>query len=308
MPQITDLQFVFVIGKGGVGKTTASAALALAAASRGKRVLIALCNSSHEGLSSLLGGPPLTHRIRTLLPGVDAVNMVPEEALAEYGQMVLKVRALYKALFGNAAARAFLHGTPGIDTWALLGKAFFHATETLPSGERRYDMVIVDAPATGHGLSMLRVPEVIVGAAPPGLLRREAERALTLFHDEARSGVLMVTLAEEMPVTESLELHAALREELHLPLAGVVVNRLNPALFPAEEAEAIESSLGELPKDDALRPWLQAAAFRVGREKVQSASYARLKKHVEARIYEFGQQPYLPLRRAHVEIFAQAFL
>ena len=106
-------------------------------------------------------------------------------------------------------------------------------------------MVLFDAPATGHGLDMLRVPKVIVEIAPPGVLRSDAERAWEMFRDPARSGVVVVTLPEEMPTNESLELCAALRDELTLPIAEIVVNGLLPSLFSKAEASALEQ-LGEL--------------------------------------------------------------
>ena len=131
--------------------------------------------------------------------------MEPGAALEEYGMMVLKVRALYKLVFDNRLVASFLRGTPGIEAWAMLGKAQYHAFETCPTAAARYDTVIVDAPATGHGLELLRVPKVIMDVVPPGLLRREAERAWDLFTDPARSGVLIVTLPEDMPANEAIE-------------------------------------------------------------------------------------------------------
>ena len=128
-PDLFNLQFVTVVGKGGVGKTTVSAALALAAARRGKRVLIAMCNAK-ERVSQLLEVAPIGPRNQTILPGIDAVNMNPKVALEEYGMMVLKVRTLYRAIFENRLVSAFLHGTPGIEAWSMLGKAQFHAHET----------------------------------------------------------------------------------------------------------------------------------------------------------------------------------
>ncbi|MDB4972087.1 MAG: Arsenical pump-driving ATPase, partial [Myxococcaceae bacterium] len=210
MSDLFNLRFITVVGKGGVGKTTVSTALALAAARRGKRVLIAMCNAK-ERVSQFLEVGPIGAYNQPILPGIDAVNMVPKVALEEYGLMVLKVRALYRAIFENRLVAAFLRGTPGIEAWSMLGKAQFHAHETLPDGRPRYDLVILDSPATGHGLEMLRVPRVLLEVAPPGLLRREAERAWDLFTDPVRSGVMVVTLPEEMPVSESVELYDALR-------------------------------------------------------------------------------------------------
>src|SRR5688572_28218293 len=111
MTDLLNLRFVTVVGKGGVGKTTASVALALAAARRGKRVLIAMANAK-ERISDMLEVAPVGPQNQNILPGIDAVNIIPKYALEEYGVMVLKVRALYRAIFENRLVAAFLHGTP----------------------------------------------------------------------------------------------------------------------------------------------------------------------------------------------------
>jgi anion-transporting ArsA/GET3 family ATPase len=270
-----NLQFVTVVGKGGVGKTTVSAALALAAARRGKRVLLAMCNAK-ERVSQLLEVPPIGPVNQTILPGIDAVNMNPKVALEEYGMMVLKVRAIYRAIFENRLVAAFLRGTPGIEAWSMLGKAQFHARELTSDGRKRYDMVILDSPATGHGLEMLRVPRVLLEVAPPGLLRREAERAWELFADPVRSGALIVTLPEDMPVSESIELHAALRDELGLPVAGLVVNGLLPRLFDAAEGDLLTEVARNTPRENPVYSLLAAGKRRTLRERVQSSALARV--------------------------------
>src|ERR1700712_3150485 len=275
MSDLFNLRFITVVGKGGVGKTTVSTALALAAARRGKRVLIAMCNAK-ERVSQFLEVAPIGAYNQPVLPGIDAVNMVPKVALEEYGMMVLKVRALYRAIFENRLVAAFLRGTPGIEAWSMLGKAQFHAHEMLPDGRPRYDLVILDSPATGHGLEMLRVPRVLLDVAPPGLLRREAERAWELFTDPVRSGVMVVTLPEEMPVSESVELYHALRVELGLPVVGIAVNGMIDQLFDAQDSAWIEQVAGETPESDLVYNLLRAGRRRTLREHVQSESLARI--------------------------------
>ncbi|MEO6600460.1 MAG: anion-transporting ATPase, partial [Polyangiaceae bacterium] len=159
--------------------------------------------------------------------------------------------------------------------WSLLGKAWFHATEEGPDGRPRFDVVLFDAPATGHGLDMLRVPKVIVEIAPPGVLRSDAERAWEMFRDPARSGVVVVTLPEEMPTNESLELCAALRTELTLPIAELVVNSLLPPLFSAEDAARLEG-VGALEHTTAARAVMDSGVRRAVRERIQNESLTRL--------------------------------
>jgi anion-transporting ArsA/GET3 family ATPase len=306
MPDLFGLRFVTVVGKGGVGKTTVSTALALAAARRGKRVLIAMCNAK-ERVSQFLEVAPIGAHNQPVLPGIDAVNMVPKVALEEYGLMVLKVRALYRAIFENRLVAAFLRGTPGIEAWSMLGKAQFHAHELLPDGRPRYDMVILDSPATGHGLEMLRVPRVLLDVAPPGLLRREAERAWELFTDPVRAGVLIVTLAEDMPVSESVELYGALRNELALPVVGVVANGLIEQLFDARESAVVEAAAAQATAQELLFNLLRAGRRRALREHVQVDSLARLARELPLPRYDLPQLFVSELKRDGVEQLSRAF-
>ncbi|NOY91738.1 MAG: ArsA family ATPase [Deltaproteobacteria bacterium] len=305
MSDLLERRFLFVVGKGGVGKTTTSAAIAMAAAGRGKRVLVALCNAK-ERLSHLLEVPPLTEEVRTLLPGVDAVNMNPAAALREYGHMVLKVDALYRAIFENRVASTFLRGTPGIEAWSMLGKAFFHATAE-EAGRPVYDLVIVDAPATGHGLEMLRVPQVICDVAPPGLLRREAQRALNFFRDPERSGVVIVTLPEEMPVAESIELRAALVDELRFPVIRLVANRVVQRLFEPAERDLFQALPSRLPAESPLESLARAGQRRSLREAVQQRSLAKLARALPEPRTELPELASPDLRRAELQALAAVF-
>jgi anion-transporting ArsA/GET3 family ATPase len=306
MPDLFNLRFITVVGKGGVGKTTVSAALALAAARRGKRVLIAMCNAK-ERVSQLLEVGPIGATNQAILPNIDAVNMVPKVALEEYGMMVLKVRALYRAIFENRLVSAFLRGTPGIEAWSMLGKAQFHVHETLPDGRPRYDLVILDSPATGHGLEMLRVPKVLLEVAPPGLLRREAERAWELFTDPTRSGLMLVTLPEEMPVSESVELYDALINELGLPVAGIAVNGMMQRLFSAEDAALVAQLSQATAADDLIYNLIKAGRRRTLRETVQSENLQRVTAEFPVPQYQLPQLMVPELRRAGVETLSKAF-
>lgn len=267
-------RFLFVTGKGGSGKTTVSAALALGLAARGRRVLLAT-SGAKERLSPLLGGAELGERIAPLTTNVWGVLLTPEVALREYGTLVLKSPKLVDALFDNKYVEGFFNGAPGLREWALLGKAWYHATELLPDGSPRFDTVVFDAPATGHGLDMLRVPQVILAAAPPGRLRSDANRALSFLRDPSASGVIVVTLPEEMPTNETLELVIALRGELALPVAEIVANSLVEPLFSKAEAAQLEpfAELSPcLPGDAALI----SAARRALSERTQDESLERL--------------------------------
>jgi anion-transporting ArsA/GET3 family ATPase len=274
MPAFAPRRFLFITGKGGVGKTTVTAALASALAARGLRVLVTVCGAK-ERLSTLLGAPTLGSAISALSPNIWGVRLVSEVALREYGTLKLKNRVLVDAIFDSKYVTGFLSGTPGLKEWSLLGKAWYHAIEEDADGRPRFDVVLFDAPATGHGLDMLRVPKVIVDIAPPGVLRSDAERAWEMFRDPSRSGVVVVTLPEEMPTNETLELCAALKGELTLPIAELVVNSLLPVLFSSAEASAL-AALGASTGASPAHAVLDSAARRALRERIQEESLRRL--------------------------------
>ncbi len=280
MTTLHDRRFYFVTGKGGVGKTTVASALALSLAARGKRVLICACNAK-ERFSSLFGAPPLGHDVVAVAENVWAANIDPARAMEEYGLMILRSRTVYRAVFDNRYVRSFFRATPGLYEWAMLGKAWFHAVEPSPDGAPPYDAVILDAPATGHGLDMLRVPKVIVDVVPPGILRRDAERAWEMFRDERQTGVVIVTLPEDMPVNETLELSQALTSELGLHVSEVVVNGMIPPLFSAPERASLLAPR-DVTEGTPGGVAVAAGARRALRERIQAEAIARLGRELSA--------------------------
>lgn len=296
MSGLENKRFLIVTGKGGVGKTTVCAAEALALAHKGKRVLVAMCNAK-ERLSTMLGSELVGPEVTPVAPNVWAVNMEPEVALEEYGMMMLRSRALYKLLFDNRYVRTFFRAVPGMQEWTMLGKAWWHTTELLEDGTHRFDVVILDAPATGHGLDMLRVPKVILDVVPAGLLRRDAERAWKLFQDPDNSAVVLVTLPEEMPTTETIELARALRTELNLPIGKVVVNMVLPPLFSKPERAVLQDVPVTLGSDGPSAA-LFAGRRRAMRERVQAESLHRLSEELPIspsflpQLFEDAAQPH----------------
>jgi anion-transporting ArsA/GET3 family ATPase len=231
---LLDRRLLFVTGKGGVGKTTISAALGLLAASQGKRTLV--CETDGSGhLGRLVETGPLEFAPREVQPSLWAMTMSTEASLKEYLALQLKLPLVARL---GPLARAFdfiANAAPGVREILTIGKVGWEVKED------HYDLVIVDAPATGHVLGQLRAPQAINELLSVGLVREQTDWLVALLADAAVTGVVIVTAPEEMPVVEALELVARLAEpDVDVDLAAVVVNRVLPELFGRGEEEAFD--------------------------------------------------------------------
>ncbi len=253
---LTALQFLFVTGKGGVGKSTFSGLLGVVAANRGRHALVVLPQTSHNTPS--LFGRTLTTEPQVVYQSqhgsLSLVVVDPESAMREYCNHVLHSQMLTNALFHPKVAGGFLLGIPGLSDWALLGKSWAFTpsgTFTLPSGQRRYDVVIFDAPASGDGTKMLKVPHVILDLTPfdrasPGRLRDDARLCKEMLSDARRSAVLLVTLAEDLAITEMEENLRYISGDLGFPVGPLVLNRVVTPLFDARDQAQLRDSLDQL--------------------------------------------------------------
>ena len=229
--ELLDRRVVLVVGKGGVGRSTVAAAIAAACARRGRRTLLFEA-SANDRFGELFGGTdPVGTSITRLRENLYAVNTNPAAALEEYGLMILKFRRVYKMVFENRVTRYFLRAIPGLDEYAVLGKAWFHWNEE-ERGRRAWDTLVFDMPASGHSMSMLRIPKVILETVPEGPLTRDAATLRRQLQDPAHTAIVLATLAEEMPVAEARELTAVLHKQLGLRVSRLIVNQVFPDRFP----------------------------------------------------------------------------
>jgi anion-transporting ArsA/GET3 family ATPase len=261
---LLDHRLLFVTGKGGVGKSTVAAALGALAVAQGHRVVVA----------EVARRADVEHEV--IAAGADHVSIDPQDAMEEYlvDQLPRPLAELLKTsrAFGYLAA-----ATPGMRELLTAGKLWELAQdERRTPGAEPYDLVIVDAPATGHGIALLEAPRTFAAAAKVGPIARQGGAIDAMLSDPAQTAVVAVTTAEEMPVNETLALREGLRDGIGLDPALVVVNGLRPDRFTNAEAERLAAG------DARDHPAVAAALVLHAQAREQRAQLGRLRRRLDA--------------------------
>jgi anion-transporting ArsA/GET3 family ATPase len=278
---LLDRKLLFVTGKGGVGKTTVAASIALLAAQRGKRTLVAEVDAKGN-LADFFETGPTSFKEREVVPGLWAMTMDTEESLKEYLSLQLKIPLVARI---GPLARTFdfvANAAPGVKEILTIGKFVWEVRE------QHYDLVVVDSVATGHIAGQLAAPSAIQELVQVGLVRDQTDWMLEILADPARTGAVIVAAPEEMPVNETLELADRLAKETVVDLAAVVVNRVLPELFGRGEEEVFNAlvDLAAEPSPEELltaavgapvRPILDGARLAVTLRRTRGVHLARLR-------------------------------
>jgi len=278
---LLDRRLVFVTGKGGVGKSTIAAGLALLATQRGKRTLV--CEVDAKGnLADFYETSRTRFKPREIQPGLFAMSMDTEASLQEYLRLQLKLPAVARI---GPLARAFefvATAAPGVKEILTTGKLCWEVRE------RHYDLVVVDAAPTGHIIGQLAAPQAINELVKVGLVRQQTGWLMDILSDPVTTGLVIVTTPEEMPVNETIELSGRVREETDVDLAAIVVNRVLPELFSHSEEELFEhlrepamvASLGEVARGP-VEPILDAARLAVTLRRTRASHLDHLRASVD---------------------------
>ncbi len=291
--QLLARRLLLVTGKGGTGKTSVAAALGRLASDAGVKTLVVELGHTSVLPDLLCENRPLASAnprrdpVRAA-PNLFTLRILPEEALLEYLELQIRVRALARAIVGNAGFQRFLEAAPGWRELITLGKLWHLVSLEDSKGSALWPLIVIDAPATGHGLSLLSTPTVILDTVRIGPLRRNTDLVQALLTDPARTAVLIVSLLEELPVNETLELRARIRE-LGLALGPVIANGVEPPLA-LPDAERVLEVVASLDAASAPSPLVEPVALcasvrhRLSRTRMQAGFLARLEG-------EFGVAP-----------------
>jgi len=243
VPPILDDLFrrrvLWVTGKGGTGKSTMAAALALLAAERGQRTLLIDVEARGDAARFLDDGPP-RYQPREALPNLFHLAMQPEEVLDEYLKVSVRMPRMYRIGPVNRVFDFIATAAPGVKEALIAGKVGFE-DRAEDHGRPRWDTIVVDAAPSGQVLSHLRGPRTIQEIVQVGAIRNQTDWVREILEDPNRTGIVVVSLPEEMPVQETAELLQHAPEAVPTPILALIANRIIP--MPAEEIDTTTNGL-----------------------------------------------------------------
>jgi anion-transporting ArsA/GET3 family ATPase len=276
MPELLDKRLVFVTGKGGVGKSTISIALGMAAANRGKRTIV--CEvGGQETASRVFRRAEIGFHEVEVADNLWAISIDPDQSLREYLLLQLKVRAMRDMLVRSRIFNYLAAATPGLKELVTIGKIWELAQpDRRVKKAQEYDLVIVDAPATGHGIGFLQTPRTFASIARVGPIHSQAEELDRFITDS--TGAAIVSLPEEMPVNESASLEESLTGDVGMAVDRVYMNALYPERFSKSDGSELERALEDA--DGPAKAAVRAALSELRRSRSQRDQLQRLKRAV----------------------------
>lgn len=242
-PSLTQLlasrKLLFVTGKGGIGKSLVSAALAQAAAAAGRRVML-VENSARDQLAPLFGLEPVGHNETAAAPGITCINLNATGNFREYVTKYLGQGKLFESVLSHRVVQSFFNTVPGLAEAMLLGRLFY--TCTLRDESSRPDLVISDSPASGHFLSLMTTPDAILGSGMAGPMMRDTAKVRDFLSHRDQCGVIYVCTPEPLVISEAQDFLPVIEAKSPAKLDAVIVNRIPPRVSQASVADG-ESGL-----------------------------------------------------------------
>ena len=269
---MSEPELLLITGKGGTGKTTAAAALGLCLSQQGQRVLIVELVADR----SIAGLFRVDHLDRTpvhLAPRLSAIRVDSRALLEDYFRRLLRIPTLTRRLLSSGTFRAITAAAPGVTEFLILD----HVLQWLGRDRRRrrtYDVVLVDGPATGHAIELLRTPRQLAAMVPSGPIASSVSKLQAVLDNPRRTQVLLTTVADEMAVNEAVHAQSVLSGELGLQVTRPVLNRVVPRRFTSSERQMIRD-VSTHDRDDQL---LAAARLHVSLRSEADRQVRRLRR------------------------------
>ncbi|MES2745253.1 MAG: ArsA-related P-loop ATPase, partial [Bdellovibrionota bacterium] len=224
--ELLSKKLVMVTGKGGIGKSLVSSALALEARKMGKKVCL-VESTAHDQIAPLFGSPPIGHTLRELSPGIFVINLNAQDNFKDFVIKHLGFAKLFEKVFTKPIVRSFIQMLPGIAELTLLGRLFYFVEL---DKENNFDIVIFDGFASGHFDSLMRTPDAVMQSGMTGPVIDETTRVRRFLNDKSKVGVVLVTVPEELIVSEALDFSQKLAKNSPAEITAVIANRCWPQL------------------------------------------------------------------------------
>jgi len=278
---IFEHRLLFVVGKGGVGKTTVSAALGIAAQRLNKTILLVEVGDA-DSLGQIFDSGSFPETPAQIKSNLWGVRINPKSVLKEYIKLHVNIPFIANRITKSKIFDYIIAATPGLKEVMTLGQIWRWEQDKTYDNTPHFDLIIVDAPATGHGVSLLILPQTLINMLGVGPIVEQTKIVHQLLVDPVKTALLLVTLPEELPVNESLEFKKIAREKIHMNVQASYINAVYPNDFSNSDAKAIQKKLDEIETQThlkKLKPFFELAQSTISRRQLQQTYIDRMYDH-----------------------------
>jgi len=286
--EIFSKRLIFVVGKGGVGKTTLSVSLAIAAARSGKKILIVEVGDA-DSVGEVFNIGTLPQTPRKLYSNIWGARIFSKQVLEDYINTHVKLSFVANQITRSKLFEHIAAATPGLKEVMTLGQIWRWEQEKGASNYPKYDLIIVDAPATGHGTSLLKLPKTLIDMLKGGPIVEQTKVVHDMLTDKNKTWLTLVTLPEELPVNESIEFRNTAKNDINMPVKITFINGVYSELFSEKNFNVIENILNNkkfMNKDKLNDYILKVAKNHYIRRNIQKKYISKIKEKAEELIIE----------------------